>query len=214
VFHLDPCRNRDAMRMLLGKKVRGTICTDRYGVYDGVPLGQRAICRAHLKRDFQQCLERGGASEPIGREGLSLCKSVSRLWRRFRSRRLSRQSVQRRIEPLRAKMRKWIERRVGLQVKGTSGFCREVLKVEPALWTFTTARGIEPTNHHAERMHRPAVMWRKQSLGSHSVGGCRFVERMMTAVQTLKLMGRSVMDYLTEAVRALHGGLWPPALIA
>jgi hypothetical protein len=39
------------------------------------------------------------------------------------------------------------------------------------------------------------------------------VERIMTAVQTLKLMGRSVMDDLTEAVRALRGGLSPPALI-
>ena len=57
-------------------------------------------------------------------------------------------------------------------------------------------------------------MWRKQSQGSHSIGVCRFVERIMTAVQTLKLMGRSVMDDLTEAVRALRGGLWPPALIA
>jgi transposase len=100
-----------------------------------------------------------------------------------------------------------------LQVKGTSGFCREVLAVEPALWTFATIRGIEPTNNHAERMRRPAVMGRKQGLGSHSVGGCRFVERMMTAVRTLRLRGRSVMDYLTEAVRALRGGLSPPALV-
>jgi transposase len=119
-------------------------------------------------------------------------------------------------------MRKWLEQGVRLQVNGTSGFCREVLEVGPALWTFATARGIEPTNNHAERiglrpprrMFRPAVMWRKQGLGSHRVGGCRFVERMMTVLQTLKLRGRSVMDYLTEAVRALRCGLSPPALIA
>src|SRR5438105_13509475 len=34
VFHLDPCRNRDAMKQLLGEEVMGTICTDRYGVYE------------------------------------------------------------------------------------------------------------------------------------------------------------------------------------
>ena len=28
VFHLDPCRNRDAMHQLLGPKVKGTICTE------------------------------------------------------------------------------------------------------------------------------------------------------------------------------------------
>lgn len=31
VFHLDPCRNRDAMGQLLGEDVQGTICTDRFG---------------------------------------------------------------------------------------------------------------------------------------------------------------------------------------
>jgi transposase len=214
VFHLDPCRNRDAMRMLLGKKVRGTICTDRYGVYEAVPLEQRAICWAHLQRDFQQCLERGGASEAIGQARLSLCKSVSRLWHRFRARQITRASLPERIVPLRKRMQSLLKRGMRLQVKGTSGFCREVLAVEPALWTFATVRGIEPTNHHAERMLRPAVMWRKQSQGSHSVGGCRFVERMMTVVQTLKLMGRSVMDYLEQAAHALRCGRSPPSLLA
>jgi transposase len=212
VFHLDPCRNRDAMRTLLGEKTQGTICTDRYGVYDGVPLEQRALCWAHLKRDFQQCLERGGTSQAIGEEGLGLCKSVAALWHRFRSRQITRDSLPVRIKPLRKKMRELLKRGVRLGVRGTSGFCKDVLGLEPALWTFARVRGIEPTNNHAERMLRPAVMWRKQSLGSHSVGGCRFVERIMTAVQTLRLRGRSVMDYLTQAVKALRCGLSPPAL--
>jgi transposase len=212
VFHLDPCRNRDAMRMLLGQKTRGTICTDRYGVYDEVPLGQRAICWAHLKRDFQQCQERGGVSEVIGRAGLRLCKAVCALWHRFRFRRIGRKSLRRSLRPLRAKMRKLLKQGVRMQVKGTSGFCREVLELEPALWTFAKVRGIEPTNNHAERMLRPAVMWRKQSQGSHSLRGCRFVERIMTAVQTLKLAGRSAMDYLERAVRALRCGQSPPLL--
>ena len=142
VFHVDPCRNRDAMRTLLGNKVRGTICTDRYGVYDGVPLGQRAICWAHLKRDFQECLERGGASEAIGQAGLGLCKSVSRLWHRFRARQMTRASLAERIQPLRQRMRSLLKRGMRLEVKGTSGFCREVLAVEPALWTLRRCGGL------------------------------------------------------------------------
>jgi transposase len=118
-----------------------------------------------------------------------------------------------RLKPLREKMHKLLKRGVRLRVKGTSGFRRDVLALGPALWTFATARGIEPTNNHAERMRRPAVMGRKQGLGSHRVGGCRFVERILTAVRTLRLRGRSVMDYLTEAVRALRCGLSPPALM-
>jgi transposase len=213
VFHLDPCRNRDAMRMLLGRKTRGTICTDRYGVYDEVPLEQRAICWAHLKRDFQQVEERGGASTAIGRAGLRLCKAVCALWHQFCSRQIGRKSLRRGIRPLRAKMRKLLKRGVRMRVKGTSGFCQDVLGLEPALWTFATTPGIEPTNNHAERMLRPAVMWRKQSQGSHSLRGCRFVERILTVVQTLKLAGRSAMDYLERAVHALRSGQAPPPLL-
>ncbi len=212
VFHLDPCRNRDAMHELLGDEPRGTICTDRFGVYDRVPLEQRAICWAHLKRDFQQCLERGGASATIGTRGLRLCEWVASLWGRFRAGRIRRSSLPRRITRLRRRMHKLLKYGVRLKVKGTSGFCQDLLNLEPALWTFATTKGIEPTNNHAERMLRPAVMWRKQSLGSHSVSGCRFVERIMTALQTLRLRGRSVIDYLAEAVRALRCGLSPPAL--
>jgi transposase len=63
------------------------------------------------------------------------------------------------------------------------------LKVEAALWTFARVEGLEPTNNAAERALRPAVLWRKRSFGCHSAGGCRFVERLLSAVQTLRLRG-------------------------
>jgi transposase len=213
VFHLDPCRNRDAMQVLLGEATQGTICTDRYGVYEKVPLEQRGICWAHLKRDFVAVAERGGRSAAIGEEGLRLCKAVMRLWHKFRDGRIDRPQLQQRSERLRRWAHRLLKRGVELKQKGTSGFCKEVLKVETGLWRFTEVEGIEPTNNHAERMLRPAVMWRKQSQGSHSVGGCRFVERIMTAVQSLRLRGRSVLDFLSDAVRALRCGLPPPSLL-
>ncbi len=36
--------------------------------------------------------------------------------------------------------------------------CAELLKVEPALWTFVDTPGVEPTNNAAERALRPAVL--------------------------------------------------------
>ena len=82
------------------------------------------------------------------------------------------------------------------------------------MWAFARVRGIEPTNNHAERMLRPAVIWRKTSQGSHSLAGCRFVERILTAVQTLRLQGRSIMNYLEQAIHAWRHGLSPPPLLA
>ena len=111
-------------------------------------------------------------------------------------------------------MKRLLKRGLRSPAKRAGRFCRDLLRLEPALWTFGRVKGIEPTNNHAERMLRPAVMWRKQSLGSHSLGGCRFVERMMTVLQTLRLRGQSVMDYLEQAIIALRSGVSPPLLPA
>jgi transposase len=40
----------------------------------------------------------------------------------------------------------------------TARTCRELLKVEQALWLFVHVEGIEPTNNAAERALRPAVI--------------------------------------------------------
>jgi len=214
VFHLDPCRNRDAMHELLGRQVKGTICTDRFGVYEKVPLERRGLCWSHLKRDFKELAEQKGPAEKIGQAGLAVCTEVFDLWHRFRDRKISRSMLVNLHKPVREKMNRLLKQGRRSQAKRAAQFCRELLRLEPALWTFTRVRGIEPTNNHAERMLRPAVMWRKQSLGSHSLGGCRFVERMMTVLQTLRLRGQEVIDYLERAIRALRRGLSPPPLPA
>ncbi len=214
VFHLDPCRNRDAMHQLLGAQVNGTICTDRFGVYQKVPLKQRGLCWSHLKRDFQELLEIDQAAGPIGRGGMDVCRQVHRLWERFRGGQINRATLGKHVALLRRRMLKLLQRGRNCSVKRAARFCGELLRLERALWTFARVEGIEPTNNHAERMLRPAVMWRKQSQGSHSLAGCRFVERILTAVQTVRLQGRSVMDYLHQAVHAWRHGLPPPPLLA
>ena len=57
----------------------------------------------------------------------------------------------------------------------TRGTCRELLAWEASLWTFAFIEGVEPTNNHAERVLRGAVLWRKGSFGCTSEGGRRFV---------------------------------------
>ena len=53
-----------------------------------------------------------------------------------------------------------------------------------------------------------------RNFGCHSAAGCRFVERLLTVVQTRRLQGRSVLGYLYEAVVAHRQGLPAPALVA
>ncbi len=75
---------------------------------------------------------------------------------------------------------------------------------------FAAIEGVELTNDHAERILRLGVLWRKNAFGCHSPAGCRFVERMLTVVQTLRLQKRPVPEYLHRPIVAHLAGL--PAL--
>ena len=92
-------------------------------------------------------------------------------------------------------------------------FPKRLLKDYEALWLFADVAGVEPTNNHAERCLRPAVMWRKRSFGNHSEAGCRFTERLLTAVKTLKLQKRPVLEYLKNAVLNRSTGRPAPSLL-
>jgi len=73
---------------------------------------------------------------------------------------------------------------------------------------------VEPTNNAAERAVRPAVLWRKGCYGTDSQEGSRFVERILTVTTTCRQQQRSVLPFLTDAVRAHWAGLPAPILMS
>ena len=81
-------------------------------------------------------------------------------------------------------------------------FAKNLLKRWPALSTFTIVDGVDPTNNHAERGLRGAVIYRKLSLGSQSDQGERTIERLLSASVTCRLQQRSLFAYLTDALNA------------
>ena len=81
--------------------------------------------------------------------------------------------------------------------------------MEESLWTFVGRDGVEPTNNAAERAVRHAVCWRKTSFGTDSEQGRRFVERMLTVVASCRQQGRSVLDFLVQAVTGQKPSLLP-----
>lgn len=102
--------------------------------------------------------------------------------------------------------------RAGAAAAGAA-LCGNWLAVEPALWTFVYKRGVEPTNNHIERLLRPGVLWCKNAFGCHSERGCRFVERLLTVVQTLRLQKRPALPFLYEALVAHRAGHPAPRLL-
>jgi len=90
---------------------------------------------------------------------------------------------------------------------------QELLTWWDARWTFVTHPGVEPTNNAAERVLRPAVIWRKQCFGAQSADGSRFVERILSVVTTCRQQGRNVWNLLTDAVWASMTGQPAPTLL-
>jgi len=196
-------RGKAALSELLGEAIQGVVCSDRWSAYHSLDLAFRQLCWAHLKRDFQKWLDRGGeAGVAIGQSGAQAVRRVFMLWRDFRERRIDRSELQTALLPVGEELRAALETGASGDDVRVRRFCRNVLAVYPALWTFARVEGVEPTNNHAERTLRRAVIWRKVSFGNHSDAGCRFTERILTVVQTLRMQQRPVLDYLRQALLA------------
>lgn len=213
VFLIDAFRNITALRKLIGPKLRGILCSDRWRAYDHVDVGQRQICWAHLKRNWEKMSERGGKAKIIADACLSVQERVFELWHLFRGGGCARGDLGDRMAPLILELLEVLEQGLRSRDRKTRRFCMRLVDVYPALWTFVVVEGVEPTNNHAERVQRRAVLWRRRSFGCHSAAGCRFVERILTVVQTLRLQKRSVLHFLQEAIRAHRSSQNGPKLV-
>ncbi len=112
----------------------------------------------------------------------------------------------------RAGRRTQAQRVAGCYLQAGGGVQRRYAAIWPALWTFVTAEGVEPTNNAAERSLRSPVIHRKLSHGTRSEDGERFVERALSASVTCRLQGRSLFAYLVELLTARSRGQPLPAL--
>ena len=92
--------------------------------------------------------------------------------------------------------------------------CQELWNHRDWLWTFLEHEGVDPTNNAAERSLRHAVIWRKLSFGTQSAKGSRFVETLLTVIETCRQQSRNVFQFLTTAVKALFANQSTPSLLS
>jgi transposase len=210
VFLLMATRGAEGAKRLLGEAFQGILGSDRWSAYNWLDALRRQLCWAHLKRDFQAFIDRGGESARIGQ---ALLEQMFDLWHRVRNGPLSRADFQEAMEPIQQRVGELLREGAALPHDKTRHTCENILKLERAVWTFVSVEGVEPTNNNAERPLRRAVLWRRRSFGTQSTAGSRFVERVLTTVITLRQQKRDVLDYLTEACAAAIRGDEAPSLL-
>ena len=213
VFRIAPDRHEREARALLGEDFAGIACSDRWWAYDYLEAERRQLCWAHLVRDFIAHSEGLAAQKAFGEAGLAIAGRLFAAWETYRQDG-NRARFLERTAPLKDELRALLEQaaRKSTKTKYHRLFAKNLLKRWPALWTFTTVPGVEPTNNHAERGLRGAVIYRKLSLGSQSEHGERTIERLLSTSITCRLQGRSLFAYLTDVLTARIRGDPAPLL--
>jgi transposase len=206
VFAIASSRHEDHARALLGDST-AIVTSDRWWAYGHLPVKRRQVCWSHVQRDFAMHAEGLTAEKDLGEAGLRICEQLFWAWEVYQHTG-DRADLKRRIRKLRRELKPILTRHAGkaARYRHGRGFARNLLKIWPALWTFDSIDGVQPTNNHAERGLRGAVIARKLSLESQSEGGERRIERLLLAHTTCRLQHRSLHAYLVDLLAAASRG--------
>jgi transposase len=218
VFQQGLSRSAEAARSLLGEGFGGIVVSDRFSAYNHLPIEQRQVCWAHLRRDLLAMAERSGASGEIGAALMVLQRQLFGHWHQWKDGQIAWAQLHEACAPIRRHFEAELQRAAELgAVRGertplaaTVRTCRQLLRLAPALWTFLEIPGVEPTNNSAERALRQAVIQRKISHGVQSAAGAQGRARLLTVVVSLRQQGRDVLNFLEQAwVAQRLGGVMP-----
>lgn len=205
--------NREQFDALIGP-FGGIVISDRWSGFEHRDPNQRQVCWSHLQRDFRRHSEGLAEQKTFGEQGLKLARRVFASWRAYQHDHHDRERLAAEIAPIQGQLRQLLEEASpkSKRTRWHRRFANNLLKVWPALWTFVTNPGVEPTNNPAERALRAPVIHRKVSLGTQSNDGERFAERALSAAATCRLQRRSLFTYLSELLIAHSRGDPFPAL--
>jgi transposase len=211
LFRIAAGRTAKEAQSLLGQAYEQVATCDRLKSYWWMKRLQ--WCWSHLRRDFQAMIDRGQPGKAIGETLLQQSNTLFHLWHRFRAGQLSRSDFQEAMKPVRSAVKGTLQRGRKSRCRHTAGTCKELLGHEGWLWTFMEVEGVEPTNNEAERTERAGVLWRKTSGGTASRQGSRFVERVLTVVESCRRQGKQVLDYLSACIESWRHDRAPPRLV-
>ena len=197
VFVMRPTRRAIVLCEAIGEEFSGSINCDRAKMYFRYETLQ--WCWAHLKRDFQALIDSN--DNQLKRLGYDLMRPTKKLFIEYakcRDGTIQFETLQRNLRPVRREIENLLLRGFGT---AAHGMCRELHDNRDHLWTFLKDRNVEPTNNASERSLRQGVQWRKLSYGTQSERGDRFVETLLTIIETCRQQNRSPFQLIRHALQ-------------
>jgi len=214
-FRIDPNRTQAAAKELLGEQFGGFVVSDRYVGYHFLDLLQQQLCWAHVIRQLTDLSQRQRTPGKLGKQLLKLAREVIKTHHRFLQDAHDLDWLREQLAPLRNRIQQLLQQGTRGRDTKTTNFCQGLLDEYDALWTFCDVQDIEIplTNNAAERALRHAVIMRKIQNGTHSEQGNRWVERILSVRETLRLQDRPVLDYLIRAATTARHGQPAPSIL-
>jgi transposase len=213
VFALRTTRAATVLHDLLTDAFDGVVNCDRAKMY--WKIGRPQWCWAHLKRDFQALIDHPDHQvKRLGRDLMRPTCELFRHWSRCRDGTITRIGMLRLMGPIRKEIDSLLLRGAFSGNSKLVGMCKPLYDHRDYLWTFLDVEGVEPTNNISERALRPAVIWRKLSFGTQSASGSRFVETILTVVETCHRQSRNSFEYIATAMQAHFAGQPAPSLLS
>jgi transposase len=214
LFKIDPHRSADVLLEVLGREFDGVLGCDCFSAYRRYMRTCDVVvqfCLAHLIRDVKFLL-----TLPSQREcayGERLRDALRALFGVIHQRaRLPAASFRRQLEEARDAVL-----RAGTQDVPNGRHAQTLAKrlrtYGASYFTFVTTPGVQPTNNLAEQAIRFVVIDRLITQGTRSAAGQRWCERIWTVMATCTQQGRSVFDFLCQAVRGHFAGAAAPSLL-
>jgi transposase len=162
-------RSRATAVELLGEDFGGVVISDRYSAYSHLEDHVHQFCWAHLIRDFQSMIDRGGASAEVGARLQDAGRELIHHWKRMRSREIQRATFGGHYRTLRDEIVDALLEGSQCDHVQTAETCRRLGNECSSLFVFAEHPGVPPTNNAAEESLRKSVIFRKLSFGTESL---------------------------------------------
>jgi transposase len=198
-YLIDASRGHSALDQFFVEEFGGVLVTDFWAAYDAVGRTKQK-CWPHLLRELTEV----DAGSDNGGDWAAFAKRLRRLFGDA-----VRLELTRGVKPAGEYDRKLSRlhgRVVGLSIGGWSNtharrLARRLSKYGAELLTFVEFEGVPPSNNHAEREVRPAVLMRKASYGNQSDRGAATRGVLMSVCRTLKKRGLDPLQTILDALR-------------
>jgi len=212
VFRIDKARSSEVLIDVLGKEFDGVLGCDYFSAYRKF-MGDFDVrvqfCLAHLIRDVKFLKTLDKVSKNFAERLLQQIRTLFRVIHRRES--VTPERFQARLEKARAAILA-----IG---KHPPPRCEAMdigerfRKHGAAYFEFITTPGVEPTNNLAEQAIRFVVIDRKITQGTRGRTGREWCERIWTTIATSAQQGRSVFEFLRQAVTCSFQGRPAPSLL-